>query len=244
MVSIREQSPVAYFKDLHRGLCAGLSRAQKSGGNWREIDAMLGRCFREFDRACENAGLACHGGCSSCCTIRVVATAPEILLVARTIAAAPPAQSREFRERVSQCALATKRLGEKARMSLGVYCPFVADDLCAVYAVRPLACRGHASYDKQACFDALHGRSIDIPVSAAHLTARSLIQNAAQAALRDKGYAWGVYELNQALDIALADAGSESAWLKGADIFRSALIEDVSEAEMAQTCDAIKTMPL
>ena len=74
------------------------------------------------------------------------------------------------------------------------------------------------------------------------MTVRSLVQNAMQAALRDCGYAWGAYELNQALRIALTNETCETAWLKGHDVFAAALIEDVSQAEMAATFDAIKAL--
>jgi hypothetical protein len=69
---------------------------------------------------------------------------------------------------------------------------------------------------------------------------RSLIQNAMQSALRDAGYAWGVYELNHALSIALDDEGdAEGAWLDGDDVFADALVADISLQEMATTFDRI-----
>lgn len=112
--------------------------------------------------------------------------------------------------------------------------------MCIVYAARPLACRGHVSYDVQACIDALTGRACEVPISVLHMTARSLVQNAMQSALRDSGRAWMIYELNQALHIALADEGSEFAWMKGGDVFAPALISEVSCEEMAATFDSIK----
>jgi hypothetical protein len=56
------------------------------------------------------------------------------------------------------------------------------------------------------------------------------------------GLAWGSYELNQALQIALCDETCEHAWLTGNDVFAPALITDVSLAEMAETFDAIKAI--
>lgn len=63
-----------------------------------------------------------------------------------------------------------------------------------------------------------------------------------QSALRDTGLAWGSYELNQALQIALCDEACEHAWLAGNDVFAPALITDVSFAEMAETFDTIKAI--
>jgi len=127
-------------------------------------------------------------------------------------------------------------------MASSLVCPLIECDHCVAYAARPLACRGHASYDEEACRDALKGGASEVPVSALHLTVRSLVQNAMQSALRDGGLAWGSYELNQTLHIALRDETAERAWLAGSDVFAPALITDISLSEMAETFDAIKAM--
>jgi Fe-S-cluster containining protein len=233
--------PLTLFQSLHRAFfeCSAENHVDP-------IDAMSREAFDQFTQtseiACENApALACRGGCASCCTIRVVATAPEILSIARYIRSSSKTMEFELRRRIERCNDLTHSLDEAQRMEQGVACPFVDRDLCAVYSVRPLACRGHASYDVQACKNALAGLSCDVPISVEHLTVRSLVQNALQSALRDRGYAWGLYELNQALQIALDDDDSEAAWMLGSDIFVPAQISDVSSEEMAATFDAIKS---
>jgi hypothetical protein len=75
------------------------------------------------------------------------------------------------------------------------------------------------------------------------MTIRSFVQNAMQSALRDAGFAWATYELNQAITIVLAEPDSHAAWMQGADVFAPALATEVSLAEMAQTFDAIKALP-
>jgi hypothetical protein len=52
-------------------------------------------------------------------------------------------------------------------------------------AVRPLACRGLASYDRHACAQAASGKIDAIPYSESHMRVRSLVQNAMQSALQD-----------------------------------------------------------
>jgi len=235
-------NPLAFFKTLYLGFGARLAGGPKGSD---EIESLLAEAFDCFERNVEPspdapAAVACHGGCASCCTIRVAATAPEVLLMARAIKTAPKTMEFELRRRIANADCATRRLGEQERMAAGFVCPFIDRELCVLYTVRPLACRGHASFDQQACVDALAGRPCEVPISELHMTVRSLVQNAMQAALRDAGRAWGTYELNQALEIALADEACETAWARGADVFASAAIADVSLEEMAQTFDAIK----
>jgi hypothetical protein len=108
-----------------------------------------------------------------------------------------------------------------------------------IYRVRPLACRGHASYDKRACADAARRRPRDVPVSAPHVMVRGIVQNAMQSALRDAGYAWGSFELYPALLIALKNRTCYASWAAGHDVFAPALAADVGPEEMAKTFDAI-----
>lgn len=232
--------PLAVFQFLHRSFCGWLVRKRHD-----LIESISQNAFESFDRSLERksddaTSVACHGGCASCCTIRVTATAPEVLAIARYIRSSPKTMEFELRRRIERAHEVTRLLDESQRMEQGIACPFVDRDFCVIYSARPLACRGHASYDVQACIDALAGRPCEVPISVEHMTVRSLVQNAMQSALRDYGYAWDIYELNQALHIALADDRSESAWMNGADIFASARISDVSSEEMAATFDAIK----
>lgn len=234
--------PLAYFNCVHRDFLDLLAAAEHHD---ERVAAFAERAFETFawgvaGHADNLEGVACHGGCASCCTIRVVATVPEILAIARTIRASPPTMEVELMRRIAAADSSTRLLDEVQRLEQGVACPFVDQGLCVIYPVRPLACRGHASFDAQACIDALSGHSCEVPVSTLHMNVRSLVQNAMQSAMRDFGYAWGVYELNQALLIASSDTACETAWLEGKDVFAPALVADVSSDEMAATFDAIK----
>ncbi|SFK24955.1 YkgJ family cysteine cluster protein [Methylocapsa palsarum] len=231
---------IAFFKALYGNFCKVLVSQPNEQGT---IGVLIEDCFRTFESNSANAvGVVCHGGCASCCAIRVAATAPEILLIARVLRSSSNAMGFELRQKIDLIDRAARRLDEQGRMTSGSQCPFIEDGLCVIYAARPLACRGHASYDEQACINALAGVSCDVPISELHLTVRSLVQNAMQAASRDSGYAWGTYELNHALQIALTNKASETAWLNGEDVFGAALITDVSPEKMAETFDAIKAI--
>ncbi len=213
-------------------------------------ERLLDEAFASFDELVTNAldgvevTVACRGGCASCCTIRVAATAPEVLLIKHYLGKLQKARGagfvRDLIGKIEQAHEATSGVAELDRMEEGEVCPFIENGLCVIYSRRPLACRGHASFSEHACVDALGGEEVDVPISEPHMTARSLVQNALQSALRDAGLGWGIYELNHALIIALKDENAEAAWLGGEDIFAPAMIADVSEDEMAETFDAIK----
>jgi hypothetical protein len=173
----------------------------------------------------------------------VVATAPEVMLVARLLRAVAP----RLRDRgidligqvraVDACAAG---LSEQRRVGLRQRCPFVARGVCAISRVRPLACRGHASHDALACADAAAGRRPDVPYSTAHRMVRAMVQNAMQSSLREAGLAWGNYELNRALLLSRDDPTSERAWLDGRDVLAPAAPNDVPAQEMTAVYDELR----
>ncbi len=234
-----------FFRTLHAGFAVTLS-AQTSGDP--DVGALLAEAFSHFDAAVDGQyqgtpALACRKGCATCCTIRVTATAPEVLWVARHLReACEPAQCVRLARRLLEADARTRDLDESQRVALRLRCSFIEEGACVIYPARPLACRGHASYDRKACAQAAAGRITEVPYSIPHQTARSLVQNAMQSALRDAGLAWASYELNHALRIALADPDAEARWAQGTDVFADAVIEDISAAEMAHGFDQMKQM--
>lgn len=237
--------PLAFFRALHQAF--GQTLAVRKG----HADLVEGLMAQAFDSFAGNAEiqaeghppLACHKGCATCCTLRVVATAPEIFLVARYIRNTAGVLAKigvDLRARIAAADLATRGFGEAERVTLRRQCPFIiTGGVCCIYPVRPLACRGHASYDVRACAEAAAGKRDEVPVSLPHATVRSLVQNAMQSALRDAGYAWLCHELNHGLTIALDDGTAFESWAAGEDVLAPARVADIRAEEMARTFDAI-----
>jgi Fe-S-cluster containining protein len=241
-------SSLDFFRQLHGHYDSAI---QQLSPEPKLLDAVLHVAWGSFDTnveaQCEGLpALDCHKGCATCCTLRVTATAPEVLMLARFIRAVHPGLMQrgvDLPKQVAEADSKTQGIGETDRVSVRQRCPFIAQGVCVIYQVRPLACRGLASYDRHACAQAASGKIDAIPYSEPHMRVRSVVQNAMQSALRDARLAWGSYELNQALTMALADASLEARWLAGEDVFASAQVSEVDATEMAQTFDALKVLP-
>lgn len=212
------------------------------------IESLLSLALDSFDgnvaiQAEGQPELDCRKGCAACCRLRVVATAPEVLLIARFIRATESAlreRGIDLAQRVAEVDAYTRGMDEASRGKRKRRCPFIAKGACTIYPVRTLACRGHASYDRRACAAAMGGSDNIIPISQPHLMVRSIVQNAMQSAMRDAGYAWGLYELNHALHLVLTEDRIEQRWLTGEDAFAEALVGEIDMDEMAKTFDQIK----
>lgn len=239
-----EEGALAFFRAQHKAFSDTLSEWR---GRADMVPALMSLACSSFEgnlafQAEGQPEIACHKGCSACCTVRVIATAPEVLLASRYIRSGESvflATGIDLVEGIRQADAATRHLSEKQRIALRRRCPFISRGICVIYPVRPLACRGHASRDKKACADAAAGSIDSIPFSMPHMMVRSLIQNAIQSALRDFDVAWAVYEYNHALSIALSEQDCEKAWMDGKDVFAAAQVNDVNPGEMAEIFDSI-----
>jgi hypothetical protein len=235
--------PTDFFRNMHNAFARVLAFGGKPEA---VIHRLATQAFDLFEQniAVETEKLpqlACRKKCPSCCTLRVTATAPEIFLLARyvrLIDAAPSGAAVNLPRRIAQTSHATKGLDEKQRMAMRRPCPFVVQGVCVIHPVRPLACRGLASFDRAACARAAAGRNVDVPVSLPHLNLRGLVQNALQSALRSAGLAWGLYEMNHALVLALNGQDRQAAWAAGDDSL-APVIADIDMAAMAATFDTL-----
>ncbi|MGC1861972.1 MAG: YkgJ family cysteine cluster protein [Methylocystis sp.] len=235
-----DNTPLALFKALQAAFGETIRERQGRPDLVKELSV---QAFDSFDgnvaiQIEDMPALACHQGCAACCDLRVAATAPEILLIAQYVVATRPAFFRiglDLAHRVARDAATTSGLDDEQRP-----CPFIENGLCLVYRARPLACRGHASFDKSGCAEAVVGLNNEALVSMPHFLVRCVVQNALLASLRDAGLAWGLYELNSALNLALTNPDAEAAWRAGGDPLAGASIAGADAREMAATFDAIK----
>lgn len=239
-----EHSAQAFYRDMQSAFAATVTRQRGAD----LAGALVAQAADSFDGnlAIQMEGqppVACGKGCATCCTLRVVATPPELLLVARFLRATAPAYARagvDLQARLREADAATRGLDEAQRVALRRRCPFIVQGACAVYKVRPLACRGHASLSVRACVDAAAGRADEVPFSGPHRLVRSLVQLALQSALRDAGLAWAAGELNAGL-VALLDEADERAaqqrWQRGESPWSLAPVDAEAAAEQAHWFD-------
>lgn len=237
-------SPLAFFRALHSAFLDTLQAPLQE-----KLLPVMHQAWDSFDGnvAIQSEGqppIACHKGCATCCVLRVSATAPEVFVAAHYLRATDSAWKQHdisLIDKLREANTATCGLGEAERIRLRRRCPFILQGMCAIYRVRPLSCRGHASHDKHACIEAAAGRDAEVPLSGPYRMVRSLVQTALQSALRERGLPWGSYEFNEALVLALDNAESETRWLDGDDsAIAPAAIEQELQADMATAFDAAR----
>ena len=225
------KGPEAFYLELKSAFGQTLTRFGEAP---ESIGALCSIAFNAFETNIDakqeiTPQLACRGDCPACCCLRVTVTAPEALLLARFIsvnAAAFNERNVDLVARITAINAAVGSLSEAERMAAGRSCAMLEAGFCLAYKIRPLACRGHASFDAEACAAAIAGQNVDVPVSAEHMVLRSLVQSAMMAAMHEAGLASGLYELNSAVALALTTPDAPRLWARREDPLGKAKISD------------------
>jgi Fe-S-cluster containining protein len=96
---------------------------------------------------------ACTAGCAWCCRMQVSVTLPEAAAIVAHVQAHCDAETQAtLKQRVSDVARQVAGLSIPAYFQANVSCAFLTpDNRCAIYAARPVRCRGYYSADAAAC---------------------------------------------------------------------------------------------
>jgi Fe-S-cluster containining protein len=174
--------------------------------------------------------IECAKGCTFCCHVSVVATAPEIFLVANTIREQHKEDFAAVLQRVRDADEKTRGLSSMQRAQRRIPCALLgADGLCSVYGSRPGACRGFTSTSKLACERGFNGEDVQVNTPQVWTSLRSAQKQALWAALAAAELPVQSYEYHHALRIALETPDAEIRWLNGEDIFGAVAREMLSD---------------
>lgn len=171
--------------------------------------------------------LACREGCAWCCYVQVAVTAPEALVVVAHLRETRSADElRAVHERIVELDNQTRGLGHVERADRQYRCALLVDDRCSVYAVRPLMCRGLASFDDAVCKLAWEtdANNVPIPVHRGQRIAVSAVEKGLMDGLADASLDGRQLELTAALRIAIETPDAAEHWLAGEPIFEAAAL--------------------
>ena len=158
--------------------------------------------------------IACRKGCSYCCCQPVLVSAPEAFFIA--------GQIRERSDSRIAVAAAAQDLDGRAPdgpIKDWLRCPLLEEQVCSIYAARPLACHAFVSVKLDACLAAfVEHAPPDIPMPADHISLLYGCRMLLFAAQRLIGRPDHTYEMNRAVTVALTTDKAEARWLAGEDL--------------------------
>lgn len=177
------------------------------------------------DSAEELAGhrpVACSAGCPHCCVLNVAVLLPEAAVIAGWLELHTRGDERlQLLRRLQQQAGRVRWMADDERIHRRVVCPLLdADGRCAVYPVRPLACRGVTSLDRDVCSAAFDPSNLEggcaVPVDTARKTAMDAAFCALARALEQQGIVSRSIELSAGVASFLENPGLVAELLQGA----------------------------
>lgn len=170
------------------------------------------------------AAIACRKGCAFCCTHTVDVTPDEVFAIVDHLATLGAATLAAVQARASAADAALRGLGKVERHAKRIFCPVLdpATLSCLAHPVRPNACQGYLSVDRDKC-EADHDsppQPVEQPTVAPMIT--SVIDSTRSYLFEDAGAPQLSVELIAALLAAWAEPGAEARWLAGEEIFPDA----------------------
>ncbi len=168
--------------------------------------------------------IACTEGCSACCHQRVACTIPQAIAIALALTTRSDAEIIEVARAARAQHDATTALTDLDRVRTGLPCLFLRNHACAIYEVRPVACRSLYSFDRAACERFYFGFEFDHqpPIYATMIVATTQMLQGFQQALEALGLDGGLVELSSALALILDDPSAIDRYLAGERVFDAA----------------------
>jgi hypothetical protein len=177
---------------------------------------------------------ACRLACSHCCYQAVGVSAPEVFAIYDHLrVTSSPSELEAIARRIRDADDKTRGMTSAQRFSPHLPCPFLENDRCSIYEVRPLACRGKNSLDAGLCDRTLRdpdaraeflAGTLAVPCYLEPIRAFHAVMAGMQLSLRElEGLQVLPLELTAAMRIMVDESETvPQKWLAGEDPFNAA----------------------
>ena len=197
-------------------------------GFYQRLDAALSKAIEEsFVKP------ACRVGCSFCCYYKVEARAVEVLEIRDyVLMKLKPEQIRAIVEQANRNVEEAKALTPSEHLVTNQRCPFLVNDQCVVYSVRPSKCRNFHAADMQGCKESYEQpTNLSIPnsyIPMVFFVANGITQGF-EAAAKNARFDPRAYDLSSAFLEALKNPKSSKRLRSGKKAFLSATVVQVPD---------------
>ncbi len=209
-------------------------------GTEPKLSLIVKACHRGADdniedrRKQENPVIACKKKCSHCCRFRVAISTAEAISIAYYIKETfLPKELDRLKTVLNTLATETAKMNTVEWTMSGLTCPFLVNEECFIYPVRPLSCRGWNSTDVNLCEYSLVNEAVFHELPKHQWEMQQLISvvilDAINEGINEVGLDGNRVELITALKILICDEDAVKKWLAGEDIFNEAMLPLVND---------------
>ena len=173
--------------------------------------------------------LACAQSCTYCCHIRLTSTPLEVIGIAERLRTSGNAEP--IIESLKKYEESVNGMPPEKRLFHLEACPFLIEQLCSIYKIRPSACRTYHSFDLNRCIMDFEDpkKMLGVPQNPVRLDIGSALFDAEEQACKELGLEHCVLEFVTGLRIALEDSSLVARWLSGEECFAEAVNQSLNE---------------
>jgi len=167
----------------------------------------------------------CKVGCAWCCYQLTEVMPAEALVIADHLRATRSHEELEaVKQRIVDTDNVTRGMDHDQRFEAIMPCPFLENNMCSVYEVRPITCRAWNSEDVSKCKAALENpdKLISTRSDAIQLRCYAIVKDALMKGTDRVGMESDPVELTAALRIALEAPDALKRWAAGERVFAEA----------------------
>lgn len=177
---------------------------------------------------------ACRAECSYCCYYKVEAKAIEVFAIAEHV-------KKQFTEQKIQNALEqakrnikeAEKLSYKEHMATNQQCPFLVENSCSIYPVRPSKCRNFHASDVARCKES-YEKPTDLTIPNSYVTNIFIVSqggsDAFEKAIELSGFDHRTYDMNSAFIEAIENPKCFKRFKNRKKAFMQAKVVQVGEA--------------
>lgn len=163
--------------------------------------------------------IACKPGCSYCCYFKVEIKPLEIIEIVEYVKKSFSAEKIEAAVKQAKDNIAElKHLDYSQQVATNQICPFLINENCSIYNVRPTKCRNAHATDVRLC-QACYEQPADTSIPSSHHKSLHLavsgLTRGFESALEEKKYDTDSYDINEAFVAAYENPKFKKRYLKG-----------------------------
>ncbi|MET0355750.1 MAG: YkgJ family cysteine cluster protein [Cellvibrio sp.] len=132
--------------------------ALKDLGNEKTAQSALKKSFTRYEQLIaksveeSNTKPACRAGCAYCCHYKVEVMAHEVFLIKDHLQKNwDILKIKNLLKDAEENAKIIRSITQEQHLTINIKCPFLLDNQCSIYSVRPFKCRNFHATDASAC---------------------------------------------------------------------------------------------
>ena len=202
----------------------------------KKIQQVLKKSFGRYDslisKSIEESPIkpACKSGCSYCCYYKVEVRAHEMFLIKDHMETSwSESAIKNVLADAAVNATLIKTLTHEQHLVTNIKCPFLLENTCSIYPVRPFKCRNFHSTDVDACEESFN-RPSNLSIQSGYVESVALFGNAHsqgfEGAVKNSGMDLTAYDLNTALLEVFEAPTAFKRFNRGKKAFLQAIVVD------------------